>query len=418
MLIELIAILSQTIYTSKYIYSTKDETVTKLEYEKLYVMDQYKGSFIKACNNGECDILNIDGSQTGISRLPSSLQIARAFKGQNLFVAEANGISTYFFEGKKIDIPQGFLQPKVMIGNSNICKDSTIILLQATKKPKQAKGLFTSNQVTHTACYDLNTAKISVLPYRFTSSLFGMGIFNGDYSSNGYGYIYSNGKIYDSLKNCEETRFLDGAASIQCSSPKANLAPWKDVTFDSEGNRLSSDLGSIYNKYLSLTFSIKRDSFGTDSTIVSQDGTRINGHAFFKPIPFYNARGYCITDYNTRQTNCYSTDDKKKFPIEFGSYDFLTLSGSNNSDTIGFDADKRLSVFTSRFFQRTRYYSGIWYVADHGFIVSSAGNTYNSNPGLIAIKTNQADSFVVDKFIPKESGRIEYIGKFFIIGID
>jgi len=80
-LIKLIAVLSQTISAAKYVYSTKDETVTKLEYEKLYVIDQYKGPFIKACNNGECDILNIDGSQTGISRLPSSLQIMRVFKG-------------------------------------------------------------------------------------------------------------------------------------------------------------------------------------------------------------------------------------------------------------------------------------------------------------------------------------------------
>jgi len=305
-----------------------------------------------------------------------------------------------------------------MIGNSKICKDSSITLPQASKKLKNLNRLATSNYVMHTACYDLTTNKISILPYRFTSSLFGMGIFNGDYSRNGYGYIYSNGKIYDSLKNCVETRFLDGTAGVQCSSPKPSAAPWNDVTFDSQGNRLSSDLGSIYNKYLSLTFSIKRDAFGTDSTIVSQDGTRINGHAFFKPIPFYNALGYCSTDYDIRQTNCYSTDDKKKFRIEFGSYDFLTLSGSNRSDTLGFDAYKRLSVFPSRFFQRTRYYSGIWYVADHGFIVSSAGNTYNSNPGLIVIKMNQVDSFVVDKFIPNENGQIEYIGKFFIIGID
>ena len=418
MVIKFIVAFSQIIFSAKYIYSTKDEAVTKLEYEKLYVMDQHKDPFIKACNNGECDILNLDGSRTGISKLPVSLQIMRAFRNQNLFITEANRISTFFFEGKRIDIPQPFLQPKVMIGNSKICKDSSIIVPQTNKKSKQPNRLSTSSQVTHTACYDLITNKIIVLPYRFTSSLFGMGIFNGDYSSNGYGYIYSNGKIYDSLKNCDETKFLDGTAGIQCSSPKPNAAPWNDVTFDSEGNRLPSDFGSIYNKYFGLTFSIKRDEFGTDSTIISQNGSRINGHAFFKPIPFYNAQGYCMTDFNSRQTNCYSINQKKGFKIEFGVYGFLAISGVNASDTLGFDSEYRLNIFPDRFFQKTRFYSGVWHVSDHGFIVSSGGNTYNANPGLIAIKIDQADSFVVHKFIQKESGGIERVGKFFIVGVD
>lgn len=49
MLLEIIAILSQAISTAKYVYSTKDETVTKLEYEKLYVMDQHMDPFITGC---------------------------------------------------------------------------------------------------------------------------------------------------------------------------------------------------------------------------------------------------------------------------------------------------------------------------------------------------------------------------------
>jgi len=373
---------------------------------------------VKGCNNGECDILNIDGSQTGISKVPLSLRLFRVFQNQKLFSAQSNGISTFFFDGKKIGIPDAFLNPKIMLENSKICKDS--LVLENKKQPKlnRRNFLYSPNHVVHTACYDLTSHETSILPYQFTSSSFGMGIFDGGYSRNGYGYLFIKGRIYDSLKNCVEAKFLDGSFGIQCSRPHQKVAPWNDVTFDSNGKILPSNFGAIYDKYRGLTFSINRDEFGTDSTIVSLNNVRVFGHSFFKPVPFYNGRGFCNTNFENRKTACYNLEDNKQFQIGFGVYRSIAIIGANYTDTIGFDDEGRLSAFSEKFFQRTRKYSGVWYGSDHGFIVSSAGNSFNSKPALISIKIDRNDSFIVDKFIPNDGGRIERVGKYYVVGVD
>ncbi|MBK8804909.1 MAG: hypothetical protein IPN71_23140 [Fibrobacteres bacterium] len=425
MVIELIAVIAQAVHSAKFIYSIEKDSVVRLDYEKLSVVDRYKDPFIKACNNGECDVLNLDGSETGMTRLPSSLRITRLFQHQNLFVTEANGISTYFFEGRKIEVPKNFQQPKFMLDRSKICTDTTIYLAPLSLKSGKSKsrsknqnGFASLIQQPQTVCYDLNSRVTNIIPLPFTVSFFGMGIFSGGYGASNYGYVYGNGKIiHDSLKNCEEKVFLDGSIVVQCFSFNQNAGSWKDVTIDSAGNRFPSRLGSIFEKYKGLIFSVKRDEYGSDSTIVSKDTVRISSHAFFRPIPFLNSQGYCMLG-DGKETICYSLPEKNKFRSKMGLSQFVSIVGSNSSDTLGFDSWYRLNQFTDAFFEKQRYYSGIMYAGSKDeFLVASAGNPYSANPGLIHLKLGVSDSLIADNYLPA-SGRIERIGKYFVVGLD
>lgn len=424
----LFTLISGVFFSSKGVYNVATDSFRVLQYDKLAIEGSYGQQFLRGCNNGVCDILNIDGTQTGITGLPASLNVSRVFPGQDLFKTESNGISKYFFQGKLVGIPEKFRNSKFFLDDSKICKDTTIVhklkqKTSASTKKKQniyslmAQSMDPKNFSFHTLCYDISTSKESIIPKHFSSSLFGIGINNGVFSGDNIGFMYRNGKlIADSVRNCKEGAFLDGSSIIRCESIEYPSPLSKESVFDSTGMKIRSNFGAIFNKYKDLTFSVKQDAFGTDSVVISLGKTRIASHPMSSIKVMVGDQGYCI-DIDQESTTCLNIQNGSKLKLKSGQYSYVMFSSPMKTDTLCFDVFGRLNYWSLNFINKKNMYPGDWHLKENGFYV--AGKNYPKEQfGFLNLMYNSRDSIEVREFIPSDGNRIERISRYFIIGAE
>ncbi|QQS04105.1 MAG: hypothetical protein IPK50_17675 [Fibrobacterota bacterium] len=424
----LFTLISGVFFSSKGVYNVATDSFRVLQYDKLAIEGSYGQQFLRGCNNGVCDILNIDGTQTGITGLPASLNVSRVFPGQDLFKTESNGISKYFFQGKLVGIPEKFRNSKFFLDDSKICKDTTIVhklkqKTSASTKKKQniyslmAQSMDPKNFSFHTLCYDISTSKESIIPKHFSSSLFGIGINNGVFSGDNIGFMYRNGKlIADSVRNCKEGAFLDGSSIIRCESIEYPSPLSKESVFDSTGMKIRSNFGAIFNKYKDLTFSVKQDAFGTDSVVVSVGKARFASHPMSNIKVIIGDQGYCI-DGDRESVSCFNISNGSILKLKPGYYSYAMLSSPMKTDTLYFDIFGKLLDFSRNFFDKYRMYPGTWYFNDKGFYVAG-GNYSKEQFGFWSLKYNNRDSLEVKGFIPSDAKRIDRISNYFVIGAE
>ncbi|MBK9578783.1 MAG: hypothetical protein IPK50_06395 [Fibrobacterota bacterium] len=428
MSVALLTLISGLLVASKGVYNIVNDSFRALSYDKLAIEGPYGFQFLRGCNNGVCDILNIDGTQTGISGLPASLNITRIFSGQELFRTESNGISKYFFQGKLVDIPEKFRNAKLFLDDSKICKDTTIrhkLQQKPSVSSKKKQNMYSlllqsmdpKNFSFHTSCYDIATRRESIIPKRFSRSIFGIGISDGVFSGDKIGFMYRNGKlIEDSISNCKEDAFLDGSTIIRCESTQYPSPLSKISVFDSTGMKIRSNFGAIFNRYKDISFSAKQDAFGTDSVVISLGKTRIASHPMSSIKVMVGDQGYCI-DIDQESTTCLNIQNGSKLKLKSGQYSYVMFSSPMKTDTLCFDVFGRLNYWSLNFINKKNMYPGDWHLKENGFYV--AGKNYPKEQfGFLNLMYNSRDSIEVKEFIPSDGNRIERISRYFIIGAE
>lgn len=413
------------------VYNAITDSITELNYETVTASLFASESYIRACNDGACEILNIDGTPTGAKNIPSASSISRVFPGTNLFLIELNSKKTYIYNSTKIEYPLQNWSKKNLIDGNKICTDTQIIV-KLDPKPKSANEKGKNRKARNifgiepfkigfkSKCYDLDTKKEELIPYTFNFSFNGAGVNNGGWEENDHGVIYKDGKVLaENVRNCEIKDDLDGNPFLRCQPLSRSHSISGAINYDKNINRLDNTNGAYVGRYKDLTFYAKQDDFGGDSIVAYYKDQRFISHSSARVIPSFDGSAFCFEADRFKNATCYDVLTKKRFTTRTDRASFIDFYGENRSDTIGFFFNREPMQFSKKVEKAySKLYGDLFYY-NGGFIVTSSKPSQEKNPNAISfVRLGANDSLEIRPIINWKEKQVLKVGDYFIYGAE